>query len=129
MLKQLSSAALASSALIVSYAHGQSPPDQKPANPPFQLASFDPVVVTASRLEEPQGQATVLVDIIDRREIEASGVANITELLDRLPGVNVTRQYGRLGIDASVYIGYMGGGSHHPTLILVDGVRVNYIDD
>ncbi|MEY3917223.1 MAG: putative TonB-dependent receptor [Pseudomonadota bacterium] len=129
MLKQLSSAALASSALIVSYAHGQSPPDPKPANPPFQLASFDPVVVTASRLEEPQGQATVLVDIIDRREIEASGVANITELLDRLPGVNVTRQYGRLGIDASVDIGYLGGGSHHRTLILVDGVRLNDIDD
>jgi iron complex outermembrane receptor protein len=93
------------------------------------LAALDPVVVTASKIEEPRGQATVLIDVIQRDEIEASGVISITELLDRLPGINIIRQYGRLGIDASIDIGYLGGSAHHRTLIMVDGVRVNDVDD
>jgi len=93
------------------------------------LAALDPVVVTASKIEEPRGQATVLIDVIQRDEIEASGVISISELLDRLPGINIIRQYGRLGIDASIDIGYLGGSSHHRTLIMVDGVRVNDVDD
>ncbi len=117
-------------ALAVSQAMAQPAPNTTVAGTnSFQMATLDPVVVTASRFEEPQGQATVLVDVITRQEIQESGVANVTELLDRLPGVNVTRQYGRLGIDAAIDIGYLGGSSHHRTLVLVDGVRINDIDD
>ena len=50
------------------------------------VQTLDPVVVTASKFEEPQGQATAIVDVIDRQQIEASGAANITELLDQSPG-------------------------------------------
>jgi outer membrane cobalamin receptor len=91
--------------------------------------TLEPVVVTASRVSEPQGQATVLVEVISRQQIEDSGAANITELLDQASGGLLTRQYGRLGVDASFDLGYLGGASAQRTLILVDGVRLNEIDD
>ncbi len=92
------------------------------------VQTLDPVVVTASKFEEPQGQATAIVDVIDRQQIEASGAANITELLDQVSGGLLTRQYGRLGADASFDLGYLGGASVQRTLVLVDGVRMNDID-
>ena len=93
------------------------------------IQTLDPVVVTASKVEEPQGQATVLVEVVDRAAIEQSGAANVTELLDHVSGGMLTRQYGRLGVDAAFDLGYLGGASAQRTLILVDGVRMNDIDD
>jgi iron complex outermembrane receptor protein len=92
------------------------------------VQTLDPVVVTASKFEEPQGQATAIVDVIDRQQIEQSGAANVTELLDQVSGGLLTRQYGRLGADASFDLGYLGGASVQRTLVLVDGVRMNDID-
>jgi iron complex outermembrane receptor protein len=93
------------------------------------IQTLDPVVVTASKVEEPQGQATVLVEVVDRAAIEQSGAANVTELLDQVSGGILTRQYGRLGVDAAFDLGYLGGASAQRTLILIDGVRMNDIDD
>jgi len=92
------------------------------------IQTLEPVVVTASKIEEPQGQATVLVEVIDRKAIEQSGAANITELLDQVSGGILTRQYGRLGVDAAFDLGYLGGASAHRTLILVNGVPINDVD-
>lgn len=115
-------------ALAVSSAFAQSETTGS-TNSLYQLATLDPVVVTASKFEEPRGQATVLIDVIHKDEIEESGAISVTELLDRMPGINIIRQYGRLGIDAAIDVGYLGGGSAQRTLIMVDGVRVNDIDD
>jgi iron complex outermembrane recepter protein len=114
-------------ALAVSSAFAQSATET--TNPLYQLASLDPVVVSASRFEEPRGQATVPVDVISGDEIQAAGVTNVVEFLDSLSGVGVTRQYGNLGVDASVDIGYLGGASQQSTLILIDGVRINDVDN
>lgn len=92
------------------------------------IKTLDPVVVTASKIEEPQGQATVLVEVISRQDIEESGAANISELLDQVSGGLLTRQYGRLGVDAAFDLGYLGGASAQRTLVMVDGVRLNNID-
>lgn len=115
-------------ALAVSSAFAQSPSSGSTGSS-YQLATLDPVVVTASKVEEPQGQATVLIDVIHKDEIEESGAISVTELLDRIPGISIIRQYGRLGIDAAIDVGYLGGGSAQRTLIMVDGVRVNDIDE
>jgi len=92
-------------------------------------ATLEPVVVSASKVSEPQGQATVLVEVINRQQIESSGAVNITELLDQVSGGFLTRQYGRLGVDAAFDLGYLGGASAQRTLVLIDGVRINDIDD
>ena len=120
LLPALSAVALAVAPL---FAHGQST-----ASSPQQLASLDPVVVTASRYEEPRSSASVVVDVIGRDVIEASGASNITEFLDLIPGVTVSRSYGRLGVDATVDIGYLGESGAMGSLVLIDGQRINPFD-
>ena len=111
-------------ALAVSSAFAQSGSDSK-----YQLAYLDPVVVTASRYGELQSTASAPVDVISRKEIESSGASNLIEFLDAVPGVTVSRLYGRLGIDATVDIGFFGADSGaQNVLVLVDGQRLNPFD-
>ena len=53
--------------------------------------ALERVVVTANRT--PQPLATVLADltVIDRDEIERTGVAGVADLLARQPGIEITR--------------------------------------
>ena len=91
-------------------------------------ATFPQVVVTASRVEQAQSQALVVVDVINRDQIDQSGASNLAEFLDTVAGVNLSRLYGRSGVDASLDIGYMGESGAQNVLVLVDGQRVNGLD-
>lgn len=94
------------------------------------LALLDPVVVSASRYEELRSTASAVVDVIDREQIQSSGASNIVEFLEQIPGVAVNRRYGRLGVDATVDVGFLGeadAGSQN-VLIVVDGERLNAFD-
>jgi len=88
----------------------------------------DPIVISASRVPQPRSAGSVVVDVISRQQIEQSGASNVVEFLDSVPGLSVNRLYGRLGIDASVDVGYMGEAGSQNVLILVDGQRVNSLD-
>lgn len=83
--------------------------------------SVDTIVVTASFLDRPESSVTQSVTVIDRQEIENSQVANVTELLRRVVGVNVIQQGGRGGITSAV----MRGGEANFTVVLIDGIKVN----
>jgi iron complex outermembrane receptor protein len=87
-----------------------------------------PVVVTATRFEQPLSEVSVVVDIIGRKQIEQSGASNIVEFLDTVSGLSVNRLYGRAGIDASVDIGSLGTSGAQNVLVLIDGQRVNSSD-
>ena len=93
-----------------------------------QGIEINPVVVSATRIAQPLSDASVVVDVISRQQIEQSGASNITEFLDSVSGMTVNRLYGRAGVDASVDIGYMGEAGSQNVLILIDGQRVNTID-
>jgi len=93
-----------------------------------QGIEVNPVVVSASRMEQSLSEASVVVDVISRQQIEQSGASNITEFLDSVGGMTVNRLYGRAGVDASVDIGYLGQAGAQNVLILIDGQRVNTID-
>ena len=75
------------------------------------------VVVTGARVERPEDESPVAVEVITRAEIEASGAENVTEILDNAPGIQVTQRFGRGGIE-------LQGLDPQYTLILVDGQRV-----
>lgn len=83
--------------------------------------ALERVFVTANRT--PQPLATVLADltVIDRDEIERTGVAGVADLLARHPGIEITRN-GGLGNSTSVFI--RGGETRH-TAVYVDGVRLD----
>jgi iron complex outermembrane receptor protein len=119
--------ALSALALGVSSAFAQSEVGPPPTAP--QIAALAPVVVTASRYEQPLSEAGVLISIINRQQLLESGASNVIEALDRSPGVSVRRLYGQMGADASVDIGFLGESGAKNVLVLIDGFRVNNIDD
>ena len=78
------------------------------------------VVVTSSRVAETVDETMAPVTVIDRKEIDQSGVKSIDELLTRVPGLIVTSNGGR-GAASSIFL--RGTTSRH-VLILVDGVKI-----
>ncbi len=78
------------------------------------------IVVTASRREQPLTRALAASTVIDRAQIEASGLADIAELLRRQAGIDIARTGGS-GQSTSVFV--RGTNSNH-VLVLIDGVRV-----
>lgn len=93
-----------------------------------QRDDFDPIVISASRMEQPRSTSAVIVDVIGREQIEQSGASNVAEFLDTIGGLSLTRLYGRAGVDASVDIGYLGESGSQNVLFLVDGLRLNNLD-
>lgn len=89
---------------------------------------IDPVVISASRIEQPRSVSAVIVDVITRAQIEQSGASNVAEFLDSVGGVSLARLYGRAGVDASLDIGFMGEAGSQNVLVLVDGQRLNSLD-
>ncbi|WP_240920630.1 TonB-dependent receptor domain-containing protein [Rubrivivax sp. JA1026] len=87
----------------------------------FAQAGEDPIVITASRLEERLSQTLADVSLVDRAAIERSGASSVADLLARLPGIEISRNGGPGG-STSVYI--RGGETRH-TAVYVDGVRVD----
>jgi iron complex outermembrane receptor protein len=93
-----------------------------------QVIEINPVIVSASRMAQPLSEASVVVDVISKQQIEQSGASSITEFLDSVGGVSVNRLFGRAGVEASVDIGYLGESGSQNVLILIDGQRVNSLD-
>ncbi len=98
----------------------QNPP--KPETPAKEdVVQAEPVLVTASRVEQPLSMVTVPYSIVPAQEIEERKNPQALEYLRDLPGVNVA-QRGAAGRDADIYI--RGANANH-TLVLIDGARVN----
>ena len=94
-----------------------------------QVALLEPVVVTASRYEEPLRDAGILISVIERHQLLQTGASNVLDVLDRVPGISIRRLYGHMGSDASLDIGFLGESGTKNVLVLIDGLRVNNIDD
>jgi iron complex outermembrane receptor protein len=94
-----------------------------------QVALLEPVVVTASRYEEPLRDAGILISVIERHQLLETGASNVLDVLDRVPGISIRRLYGHMGSDASLDIGFLGESGTKNVLVLIDGLRVNNIDD
>ena len=88
------------------------------AQVPGQLKA---VVVTATRTEQPLTDVLSDVSVLGRDVIERSGALTVTDLLSRLPGVELTRNGGPAAV-TSLYV--RGAESRH-TLLMIDGVRVD----
>lgn len=80
-----------------------------------------PIIVTATRSEQPLETVGSSATVIGKDEIEALQTSSAAELLRSVPGVTVARS-GGLGSTTSLFI--RGAESAH-TLVLIDGVRIN----
>ncbi len=93
------------------------------AETPAQTApeADETVEITSTRLPRDIAQSVSAVTIITRRQIEAQKPLDLAELLNRAPGVSISRS-GSPGQTTTVRL--RGGESDH-TLVLLDGVRLN----
>ncbi len=84
-------------------------------------AAADTIVVTANRTPQPLSSVLADISVIERDEIQRSGVSGVADLLARLPGIEYARNGGP-GSSTSVFI--RGGEARH-TAVYIDGVRVD----
>nr|WP_159466059.1 TonB-dependent vitamin B12 receptor BtuB [Scandinavium goeteborgense] len=86
-----------------------------------QDSNSDTMVVTANRFQQPVNTVLAPVSVVTRQDIDRWQSASVTDVMRRLPGVDIA-QNGGLGQSSSLFI--RGTNSSH-VLILVDGVRLN----
>jgi len=82
---------------------------------------LEEIVVTASKVEQLYRYSTQNISIIEKEDIESSGAAEISEILDLLPSVDIL-EYGSTGSTRSVHT---RGASASQVLTLIDGRPVN----
>lgn len=82
---------------------------------------LDPVVVTATRVEEKVSEQASSVSVVERDDIELRNPALAGDVLPGLPGVDVQRT-GTMGNIESIRL---RGGQATGTLVLIDGFPVN----
>ncbi|MGH8461475.1 MAG: TonB-dependent receptor [Stenotrophobium sp.] len=89
--------------------------------------SLNPVIVTATRSDQPENRLPASVTVITHDDIVASGATNIVQMLRGVAGAQVTDFYGD-GSDATVDLRGFGDSAGSNTLVLVDGRKLNNSD-
>lgn len=79
------------------------------------------MVVTANRFEQIESTVLAPISVVTREEIEIYQAKSLTEILRRLPGVEIAQNGGR-GHKASIFI---RGTTGDHALVLMDGVRLS----
>lgn len=98
---------------------GEPTPGAEPARP--AAVRLDPVIVTASRLEESLSQTPSAVTVITEAEIVQRQTTDLFEQLREVPGFTLVQSGSRGGVTSL----FTRGGESDHNLILVDGVKVN----
>ena len=81
---------------------------------------LEEVIINSSRIDIPFSENSRTIIVITAQEIKASGVTNVTDLLQQIAGIDVRRR-GTVGMQSDLYI---RGGSFDQTLLLIDGIKV-----
>lgn len=92
-----------------------------PVPPEEEFLSALPIVLTPSRLPQPQNEAAASVTVLDRELIRATGYRDIPRLLRLVPGMQIGQERGN-----SQWVTYHGMGNDFPSWmqVLVDGRSV-----
>lgn len=81
----------------------------------------EPVIVTATRIEEKVSEQASSVSVVTREEIDLKGAVFVGDVLQGLPGVD-TQRAGSAGNRENIKI---RGGKSTQTLVMIDGFPVN----
>lgn len=111
--------AIACSTCVALPARAQNPGSANPV--PGGAAALPEVIVTAQRVAQPLTDVLADVTYIDREQIRESGAVSVADLLQRQPGLEISRSGGP-GNPTSVFT--RGAGSEF-TAVYIDGVRVD----
>jgi vitamin B12 transporter len=86
-----------------------------------QTAPTPDIVVTANRVPQPIQRAGSAISVISAETIERSSARNVGDLLQQVPGINVTQTGGA----GQLEVARIRGGESRHTLVLIDGIRIN----
>jgi iron complex outermembrane receptor protein len=87
------------------------------------------IVVSGSRFEESIDRIPANIQVITKEQIQQSSSNNLAEVLQQMGNVSMGNQTGSLlGIGATPDLGGYGANAASNTLILLNGVRLNPID-
>jgi len=86
-----------------------------------RLYTFEPLIVTASKIPTTSLGTNRNIIVIGQKEIENNPASSVADLLKNISGIHIT-QKGPEGIQADISI---GGGTFEQTLIMIDGIKVN----
>ncbi len=86
----------------------------------FLQETLPEIVVTATKVEEPEKEATQDITIITAEEIRKRGVEFVVDILRQVSDINLV-QNGGFGKNATLFL---RGGSPNQTVIMIDGVKV-----
>ena len=89
---------------------------QSQSSPPL-----DEVLVTATRVTQPLTDVLADVTVVDHALIERSGATGLSDLLGRLPGIEIQRNGGP-GTSTGVFL---RGAESRFTAVYIDGVRID----
>ena len=95
--------------------------------PSISLAELGPIVITATRTEQPRNTSSATVYVLDSAAIRASGARTTAELLRGMPGVQIDDLFGN-GTQVNVSVRGFSDTANANTLVLVNGRRLNYSD-
>lgn len=84
------------------------------------ISDSNPVIVTASRIEEPLAATVASVTVVSRADIDRLQPHSVLELLAGLPGIFVSAT-GDLGKSFSLF---MRGTNPNHVLVLIDGIKI-----
>lgn len=99
------------------------PPEEAP--PPDLVALLNTPIISASRSEEQLSQAPATVIVLTRADLESRGYTELSQILDDLPGMDLSRSYG-----ANYFKDYWRGYRNDigdPFLVMVDGQALNHL--
>lgn len=99
----------------VASAHATPPPG--PASTPAPNLEAPPVVVTGTRRESPLKDTPVAIEVVTRKDLEASRARTAAEALEMHQGLLVTSSFRGAGLEVQ-------GLSARHVLVLIDGERV-----
>ena len=98
---------------------------QPPSEPPAQL---EPVVVTASRVEQRSREAPASITVLTEKEIKASAAQTLDDLLRQIPGFSLFRRSSSLVTHPTtqgVSLRGIGPSGASRALVLLDGLPLN----
>jgi iron complex outermembrane recepter protein len=87
-------------------------------------SEFNPVVISASRFEDQQNDLYSDITIISKKEIMASGLTNLTQVLSKLGGV-ATRSSLNGSSDSQLVMRAYGVNADNNMVIQIDGARLS----
>lgn len=86
-----------------------------------QTVELEPVVVTASKIEEPISETSASIEVVTRQDIEVKQALTLDEALRAIPGLSI-RTFG--GADPSSSVN-LRGADDNQSIIMIDGVKIN----